>query len=339
MRRGLITIGLLLLCTSVRADDGAVHGVGGSVALLEAHPSIRMVWERVDVKLGWETAKVRCRFIFRNEGPATTVKIGFPEKAWGEGSTATSNFKNFKSWVDGKQIKTRFITSARDNDREYKAWHVKTVAFKARETIEIVDEYESQLGNISDGSRFFEYTLRSGKSWKGPIGKAIIVVDGTDISSYWKLKAYGEEYKPVVRDSKITWTIKNFEPEDDIFVNLVPKWIVSINGPISIDSPERFVRDHIAMARVGSLDRFRSIDISWNQKRRECTVTHGRHSILLRPGSRRAVVDGSKRVLLPNAPYVTEGTIIVPISTIAKNIGLTVTYDAKKGLINIFESK
>jgi hypothetical protein len=78
---------LLLLAITprpVRADDGAVLGEGGAMAPMREHPSIRMVSERVVADLTLEGPDVvDCVFRFRNEGPATTVRMGFPESSGG----------------------------------------------------------------------------------------------------------------------------------------------------------------------------------------------------------------------------------------------------------------
>jgi hypothetical protein len=61
------------------ADEAAITGVGGNIAMLSGHIKVSMVSEIVKIKL--PQGKVAVQFVFKNLGPATTVLMGFPEQS------------------------------------------------------------------------------------------------------------------------------------------------------------------------------------------------------------------------------------------------------------------
>ena len=60
------------------ANDSALLLSGGLAAPMEEHPSIHMVSAEITVDLYNGHSRVQCDYLFRNEGPATTVTMGFP---------------------------------------------------------------------------------------------------------------------------------------------------------------------------------------------------------------------------------------------------------------------
>lgn len=74
-------LSVVVLCSAqVLADDSALSGIGGrAVAPMAQHPSVRMVSETVAVRLTDKGTRVHCEFLFRNEGKACMVTMGFPE--------------------------------------------------------------------------------------------------------------------------------------------------------------------------------------------------------------------------------------------------------------------
>src|ERR1043165_5702005 len=83
----------LFATVTARADDAYVEGGSGVVRALRGHPAIRMVSEEVDITV--PAGKVTAKFVFRNEGPATEVIIGFPEE--GKDGTERTHMKGFRS--------------------------------------------------------------------------------------------------------------------------------------------------------------------------------------------------------------------------------------------------
>ncbi len=280
-----LTVLLVSLSVVACANDAAVRGVGGAVAPMDSHPSIRMVREKVDARIGRDDVKVRCEFVFKNEGPATTVKMGFPEWSWGDSARpiVTTEFKSFKSWVDGKPVGTKLIPSAKGQSMEYEAWHVKDVRFGANQTRTVVDECISSLGGDSMGASFFSYVLRTGKSWKGKIGKAVVTVDASGVDSFYKIMpSHDKGY--VQKGSTIVWSARDFEPSDNIHVHMEPwkLWVGDDGIYVGISDPRLFGEKGIAVAHVLRLEDIEGCKVAWDSARKECLVSYRGHSLRMK---------------------------------------------------------
>jgi hypothetical protein len=98
----------LLFTAAAVANDAYFDGVGGAMGALPEHPTIRMVAKKVTADIWQNRAEVDCRFTFHNAGPATTVRMGFPEE--GSGDVDPNNprgFTHFATWVDGRRVPAR----------------------------------------------------------------------------------------------------------------------------------------------------------------------------------------------------------------------------------------
>jgi hypothetical protein len=174
----------VLLCgaASAWADDGAMDGVGGALHAMKEHPSIVMQSEVVTVRISDYTADVRCLFVFHNTGQATTVKMGFPESGGGDGvdTTHPRGFDWFRSWVDGKPVRTK-TEGLTSGETRYHRWRTKQVKFGAGQTRRVEVRYRAGLGGVSDGSCTFTYVMSTGASWKGKIGHAKVTIRFVDM--------------------------------------------------------------------------------------------------------------------------------------------------------------
>jgi len=314
---GLVAIASLIAW----ANDTAVVAVSGNIAPMGSHPSIRMISERVEAKLGWDTAAVRCEFIFKNEGKATTVKIGFPEQAYGDVSPIKqSSFVSFKSWVDGKPVKTKFMPSKEEEDAgvTYNAWHIKEVPFAAGQTRKVTNEYTATLGVDSMGGVFFDYVLRTGKSWKGTIGDALIIVDVSTPSKFYDVQPSPKGYR--LKDGKLEWKFHDFEPDQNILVRLEPPKVLLNDRAVVLADPEGFARGGIQMASARYLEQ--AVKISWDPKTTDCVFAIDDHTLRVRAGATKATLDGARELELPRAPFVDRsGQLIIPIAAVVELLG------------------
>jgi len=219
--------------TGLRADDSAMSGESGSPQPMTEHPSISMV--REDVTINPATMEVKARFVFTNNGPATTVLMGFPETSSGDGTrdvtikiAAPQN--DFHSFVDGAPIHvTELIRKSDDNGEEQATiWWTKSVHFAAGQTRIVVDHYFGGAGNFSTGNQFFNYILKSGASWKGPIGRGIITCDLSGLP-YSPI-----DFRPsgwVRHGNTAVLDFSNLKPTNDIYIAWFPSYTnVWING-------------------------------------------------------------------------------------------------------------
>lgn len=205
---------LLAVAAAARGDDAALVASGGALKLMHGHPAIRMLSEEVHIAL--PDGKVEATFIFRNDGPATTVLIGFPEQGKDVMPKARTHLVNFRSWVDGKPVATKQVGRTEGDDADYTAWWVKQVPFSRGQTHTIVNRYEGGWLDTSYGCSGFQYILKTGASWHGPIGRARITVDLGSVARCWPVRFQPASGRRT--GSRISWDLRNFAPKHDVFI-------------------------------------------------------------------------------------------------------------------------
>lgn len=236
-----LVIALLLVAPMVRADDGGIS-FGGSPHLLNGHATVAMKDEVVKMDVGKDVIKVDCKFVFHNDGPACTVRVGFPDEGQGSAepyqgepvpkSNVKATFLTYDSWVDGKKVPTELVAT---NDRSL-YWHAKKVNFKANSDCVIRDVYTlppgAQVTNENGLYQQTSYVLHTGASWHGPIGRAEIIVT----------------FAPDVVAAPIQLRAKNSLPDKDFYKlkwSTLPKGTIIYEG-LSVPKVEkntlRFVR-------------------------------------------------------------------------------------------------
>lgn len=206
----------LFAITPARADDGGIANVGGAVRLLQDQGNVRMVSEKVVAVVNRDSAIVDCIFVLKNEGPADSVWIGFPDESSGpDESVADGEFPGpmppFRSWVDGVEVA---CTPMPDADFEKYAnddrfWWTKRVYFPAGATRTVRDRYVGGIGFEVTGRRWFEYILWSGASWKGPIGSGEIEVRLKGIRPNWIMRTSPPARR---RGNSLFWSFRDLEP-------------------------------------------------------------------------------------------------------------------------------
>ena len=333
MRKLWVCVCLLGMCASARANDTAVRGVGGAIQPMAQHQSVRMASEKVDVELTERDAHVRCEFVFTNTGKATVVKMGFPEEASGDvRPIKKSAYRVFRSWVDGRPITVTFIPSKQEqSDREeYVAWHVKEVPFAEGQTRTIVDEYQSALGGVSDGSSFFAYILKTGKNWKGRIGEATISVDVAAIPKHFEIKPQPAGY--VRCGTRLIWILRNFEPDHDVYIELQPRMPILNGQKISpFDAQPFSFPEGVVMLRASALEKRKLARITWDQQNRVCRIIYQDQTLELRLNTKKALLNGWQEVELARSPVVERGYFVVPIASVVQALGGTARSDPKTG--------
>lgn len=215
MRTAPLFAALLGFAALASANDGAITGVGGTVELLDEHPSISLVAEHVGVKINHRSGSVRveCLLVLTNSGEAGTVRIGFPETFGGD--TGPRPFKFFKSTVNGEPIECTRVAAPSAAERPERYWWIKQVSFGAGETLVIRDEYASDAGySIGDKDgrwRSFEYTLATGASWAGPIEVATVTIEFEDCDPTWYPTDISQD-PDFSGECEYTWRFRRIEP-------------------------------------------------------------------------------------------------------------------------------
>jgi len=209
---------------TARADDGSIETVGGAVHLMNTHSSVRMVSEKVRARVTPDLIEVDCEFVMKNEGPADTVLVGFPDGAIGpyQGGGEEYEIQSFRSWVDGAEVKCRRIPDAGGIEAIVTSWWTKKVTFptggvrKIRDHYTVSPSWHPNLAGQADSEevvdRSFQYILWTGASWKGNIGSADIVatVDGIPLERITGTTPLAHQ-----SGNSFRWTLRNFEPGSD----------------------------------------------------------------------------------------------------------------------------
>lgn len=181
MKRFFLLALLALAAPLARANDGSITW-GEAPSLTKNHPWVEMRSEVVRLKVGTRQTRVECDFVFVNHGPACTVRMGFPDHTdddHEEQSTVTY-FKGFRSFVDGREVKVQSANGPLEDGYRVK-WSTKPVRFGARGTLlatrRVRDTYLVETGGETRTSvTVASYTLHTGSSWRGPIGRSEIIV-------------------------------------------------------------------------------------------------------------------------------------------------------------------
>ncbi len=343
-KRGMVFVAALcaavLFTVRLLADDSAMsRGAGGAVAPMVGHPSVRMVSEKVNIRLTDEDARVRCEFVFKNEGKACVVKMGFPDKGWSSGEGSTGKLSKFRSWVDGKPVKCVYrkgntVKGQHSDEQRRTSWYVKDVPFAANQSRTVVDEYHSDLGASSSvmmtsyqTPRDFAYILQTGRNWKGPIGRAAITADISKVPT-----DYDIEWTPasgVLVSHTITWKFASFEPSQDISINLTHPYPKLNDKETQGYQWTPFYRERgVTMTGAEFLQEL-GADVEYPEKHGVVVIRYGDHALKLVPGSKMATLDG-KTITLQAAPSTKHYPVAIPTASVVRALGGRAAYSQKQ---------
>jgi hypothetical protein len=199
---------------------------------------VRMEAETVNIVLGEKKVAVDATFNMYNEGPTGPVKVGYPLGVF------ETELHDFAATVDGQavqNIRTEAGVPASEGPRmrrddgkgetyrfegPYKQWKVFDIDMQANAPRIIKVNYWVEPAPIKTAEKadllHYVYTLRTGATWKGKIGRAVINVtlDGIAPSRLVRVVPVGAVAS---QDGKVlTWTYQNFKPADNIEVTFRP---------------------------------------------------------------------------------------------------------------------
>lgn len=196
-------LALAFICITLKpcitlADDSFIGIVGGSAQNIEKHQTIQMTEEYVRMDVSSQTYTVKAHFRFYNNGASTAVLVGFPAMP----KALKQDFLSFKTFVNAKSAEftdyppdhakntTRNILGDQIPEHYYK---VKQVSFPAHSTTTTSVEYIAPLGSRAPNLKWALYVFGTGRTWNGPIGKAIFDINFDEsslISSYDKMEFF-----------------------------------------------------------------------------------------------------------------------------------------------------
>lgn len=230
MKNRICAFVVLSLASYCQANDSFVIASGGTVAPMKANPHIRMVQEDIWVQL--PECAVVSRFVFKNEGPATKIQIGFPEEGYNNGEEELqkrSRFKYFRSYVNGKRISVSRKTENLEEENTVRYWWVKTVSFRRGEAKVIVNKYQTTPGGMVDDKtyRLMTYIVNTGAPWKGKIGTATITFKLGSIAKRFSKKQTTPGFRR--EGNSLVWRRRNFEPDEDSDISVF--WVGRLDKP------------------------------------------------------------------------------------------------------------
>ncbi len=220
LKRWYLRFGAGVLALSISnvacADDAAVQDIGGTLIPMHGHPSVRMLSEEVHIQL--PEGHVEARFRLRNEGPATTVLIGFPDAGNGY---QRGRIWSFRSWVDGRRARVRRVGRVFWNTARtaYQFWWVKSVHFARGQTRILEEKYRGGRLSMDEQEEEFQYILKTGASWKGLIGHARIVCNVPPVRGGGRWNARPQGFR--CQGNVLIWDLFRAKPRDDIAVTWV----------------------------------------------------------------------------------------------------------------------
>jgi len=234
----IFRLGLLIILAGAGAVQGDIMGVSGRGETVWPvnNKHIEMTEEKVVIRyqLDQDRFFADCLFMLRNTGPATKIQVGFPGsedrvRSLREGKYV-SETPDFRVWVNQHEYPTEIRTKKRPlhgqplSEHNYDRVYAWTMSFKAGQTCTVRTTY-SFYGTTYTAERGADYVLKTGKLWKGPIGKAEIVVQGVPSEYLSKIRPGGY----FQRGDTITWHFESFEPDNDIYVEANIQPLVWIN--------------------------------------------------------------------------------------------------------------
>lgn len=237
MNRAVICFLSIWVAALGHADDAAWMQIGDAGNFTKSK-HVRMVQEHVWIALSNKRVRVHALFQFKNEGPAHTVTMAFPdgiEDFKPRKPTEPQAILWMKSKVDGKSVnltRQKYTPEKKTDYPPYTHVWLKNVRFGKGQTRFVSVDYETLHGNRGDYILDI-YTLKTGATWKGPIGKAVVYIDWSALKGHTdptidtiRGRLY-ESVKPRMKKRSIgpravRLEFTNFEPTFDIQIGWTP---------------------------------------------------------------------------------------------------------------------
>ncbi len=184
---------LIVGCLAVGGNPGSADAAsrvkfsGGCVFPIDSNTGIRMDAMEVTFRLRNTGYTVDAVFHLFNTEAATTQQVAFPKFGFGQ-RLPVIDFVRFDAWIDGKKAafsedrdlhpKTGpFYPHCSSYARTKVAWLVSRVSFPGK----AITRHRVRYDALNTGGGTADFYFGTGRHWKGPIGKAVFTIDGTDV--------------------------------------------------------------------------------------------------------------------------------------------------------------
>lgn len=212
-----LLIVFFFVLTKAFGDVGPITIIGESIELKNS-TNVELVSEEIEITLRPGSANVLCDFYLRNTGKEEVVQIAFPggeaesmgDEIWYRGT------KDFRVFINDKEIKTIYHKQPPDSSREWYGWYTWATQFGASQSLHIRVTYKStnrNFGYTYNPYGDFTYILETGANWAGKISEAKISIKFEDMD-ICQVTDFSPSNGVVNLNKTITWDLRNFEPDN-----------------------------------------------------------------------------------------------------------------------------
>jgi len=217
MKKFLPVFACLFLSLNLYTNDTYFYMASGQlVPTKEGNVDIEMKEEVINIVLNDSIYEVTVDFSFFNNGPETSLEIGFP--FFCQGISCEGTISDFRCWTNG--VETSFADYP--IEKEWSSWeisdlenaYVRTIDFPSKKITKTKITYKSTYGRESPSYLLAKYLYGTGSSWKNSIGKMTIRIQNYMEFNYPGTITYPKA-ESVKRINENTWEIvcRNIEPE------------------------------------------------------------------------------------------------------------------------------
>ncbi len=208
---------LSVAAAAASADPGALTLAGGTIELLDEHPAVRLVKERLILEPDAVLSRVTAVLDFVNEGAATDVQMGFP--VFPDGGPGGYHFVD-DFVVEADRQPLSFERVAREivlgTERETADWYLFSVRFQEAGRHRLVVTYVEKRSAQYDGA--VPYVLYTGATWKGTLRKLDVEVRMDDRRNFRSVILTGDgEVLPVeMRGQSLFWHCEDYHGDPEV---------------------------------------------------------------------------------------------------------------------------
>ncbi|GEM_PF-6308684 len=172
-----VVLSFLLLTTLAAADPGAVMWSGGTVSLIDEHPTVSLVEETIILEPRLSDTLVSVDLQFHNTGEARAVPMGFPTLKFG--GPGYHFVRDFTVEANGQPLPVTVQEEAAQiqlGERSHDCvWHLFEVPFAADADLTMRVRYR-EAREYSWNMLQVPYVLATGASWKGDVRRVDLEV-------------------------------------------------------------------------------------------------------------------------------------------------------------------
>ncbi len=216
---------LLLAPASATADSGALGRIGDSVQPLE-HTQVKMVSKDITAEVNARETYFEAVFTFHNDGPETTVLMGFPEASGLDREPSEEHpyrrfhqdLEDFKTYVDGEEVEVEkeegLLQDNGLNAMGFPNWYTWKVEFAEDETVVVKNTYRAPNSVEAGILTSTGYIKSTGATWQGSIGEARITFKLQDLAPHQLIFAVPPGFQ--IEDGNLIWEWEDLKPRHNI---------------------------------------------------------------------------------------------------------------------------